>query len=125
MKTKALFGMTGAVIALFGVVGLATWLILPAAMTEAHAKSIEETAVTEQARKAVRAQFPLAEGVTFRQIYVNWVGEISVVCGHADIAHGQGITDGTERFTFIEGSLMIDELEGSEAVAQKWQDVCH
>lgn len=90
------------------------------AMSEAHVR-VEDLA---GARAAVQDRFPNVEAITFGQAFVHGDGETQAVCGQVDIQAPDDGFQGPERFVFADGELTLEETEGSDAMAQKWRDVC-
>lgn len=76
------------------------------------------------ARTILMGRFPDAERVTFDRVFVHGDGDARAVCGFADVVEPDDGFDGPERFVFQGGQLVLEETEGSDAVSQKWKDVC-
>lgn len=90
----------------------------------------EETAQTKDdplqiagAKIAIENRFPDAQ-ITYGATFVHWDGDVPSVCGRADIVEQQDSFEGEERYVFSEGALTLEEADGTDAVNQKWSDVC-
>ena len=117
----------GAVFAAAILTGGGAWLVRDAWADEraevAHDADAEAQAVIG-AKTAVAARMPEAQSITFGKIFVHWDGEMAAVCGDVDVAEPQDSFDGSERFVYSQGGLLLEEVEGSDALTQKWDDVC-
>lgn len=98
--------------------------ILPDAETEARADGRDEAAEIAAAKTAIQARAPEGATFAFGTIKVNWIGTDSAVCGEVNIDEPDDSLDGPERFVFLESGLTLESEDGSDAVAQKWREVC-
>lgn len=115
----------GLVVALLaaGAVGLAVY-VWGQEKTEAADTRIDDEDAIVGAKAAVGSRLPEAQAINFGQVFVYWTENIPSVCGQVDIIEDQDSFDGPERFVYSEGVLSLEELDGSDAVAQKWKDLC-
>ncbi|MBO9710200.1 MAG: hypothetical protein J7521_18515 [Caulobacter sp.] len=122
-KTTLLVG----VVAALALAGLGTALavyVLRDTRAEAVDHAADDAQAIEGARIAVTGRLPDAQAVNFGKVFVHWDGEIPSVCGEVDIVEQQDGFDGLERFVWSQGVLALEEIDGSEAVGQKWSDLC-
>jgi hypothetical protein len=75
------------------------------------------------AKIALESHFPEAQ-LTFGEQFVHWDGDLPSVCGRVDIVEQQDSFDGEERYVFSQGALVVEEVDGTDVVNQKWSDVC-
>ena len=104
-------------------VGLTVYIL-----RDTHAEAVDHTAddaeAIQGARIAVTGRLPEAQAVNFGKVFVHWDGEIPSVCGEADILEEQDNFDGFERFVWSQGALVLEEIDGSDVVDQRWSDLC-
>jgi hypothetical protein len=97
-------------------------------LRDTHAEAVDrrtdDAEALEGARIAVTGRLPQAQAVNFGKIFVHWDGEIPSVCGEVDIVEEEDGFDGLERFVWSQGDLTLEEIDGSDVVAQKWGDLC-
>jgi hypothetical protein len=103
--------------------GLAAY-ILRDTQAEAVDHRTDDAEALEGARIAVTGRLPQAQAVNFGKVFVHWDGEIPSVCGEVDIIEEENGFDGPERFVWSQGDLTLEEIDGSDVVAQKWGDLC-
>jgi hypothetical protein len=104
-------------------VGLAVF-VLRDTHTEAVDQKVDDAQAIEGARIAVTGRLPEAQAVNFGKVFVHWDGEIPSVCGQVDIVEEQDSFQGAERFVWSQGALILEEIDGSDVVDQKWSDLC-
>jgi hypothetical protein len=122
-KTQLILGAVVA-LALAGLgAGLTAYVL-----RDTHAEAVDHTAdnveAIEGARIAVTGRLPEAQAVNFGKVFVHWDGEIPSVCGQVDILEEQDNFDGFERFIWSQGALTLEEIDGSDGVNQRWNDLC-
>ncbi|CAN5895483.1 hypothetical protein BH11PSE1_BH11PSE1_07180 [soil metagenome] len=76
------------------------------------------------AKTAVAARLPDADALNFGKVFVYWLGDIPSVCGEVDIDEQQDSFDGAERFIWSEGNLLLEEIDGSDPLTRRWNDLC-
>ena len=113
-----------AIVALAGLGAGLTAYVLRDAKTEVADHKVDDTEAIEGARIAVTGRLPQAQSVDFGKVFVHWDDEIPSVCGDVDIQEAQDNFDGAERFVWSQGDLTLEEIDGSDAVSQKWSDLC-
>lgn len=117
-----------AAVLLLGLIGAGGVMLVGDMRTDERADAAADAAATTQdldgARIAIVDRFPDAEAVTFGQSFVHGDGEGRAVCGRVDVKQSDDGFDGEERFVFVVGQLTLEETEGSDALTQKWKDVC-
>jgi hypothetical protein len=86
-------------------------------------KSGEEEIVVA-AKAAVNSRMAGAQEISFGNIRVHWTGDIPAVCGEVDIVEEQDSFDGEERFIYSDGALLLEEADGTDALDQRWRDLC-
>jgi peroxiredoxin family protein len=91
--------------------------------TEASEEKVADGESTIAAKAAIQARNPDAS-VTYDKVFEHWTGDIVAVCGRVDIVEEQDSFEGLERFVYANGQLTLEEADGSDAVAQKWSDLC-
>ncbi|WP_454759937.1 hypothetical protein [Caulobacter segnis] len=107
-----------------GAVGVGlTVYVLRDADSEETADNKDDPLQIAGAKIALENRFPDAQ-LTFGQTFVHWDGEVPSVCGRVDIVEKDDSFDGEERYVFSEGGLTIEEVDGTDALEQKWSDVC-
>ena len=104
-------------------VGLSLY-VLRDTHTEAVDHKTDDVEAIEGARIAVTGRLPEAQSVNFGKIFVHWDGEIPSVCGEVDIQEPEDSFDGVERFVWSQGALTLEEIDSSDVVDQKWDDLC-
>jgi hypothetical protein len=77
------------------------------------------------ARSAIEGRMLDAQSITFGKVSVVWAGDVPAVCGLVDIVEQQDSFDGAERFVYVDGGLILEEIDGSDTVAQQWRSVCN
>ena len=122
-KTQLIaIGVAALVLAGLGA-GLAVYVV-----RDTHTEAVDHTAddaqAIEGARIAVTGRLPEAQAVNFEKVFVHWDGEIPSVCGDVDIIEEQDSFQGAERFVWSQGALILEEIDGSDVVDQKWSDLC-
>lgn len=117
--------VSGAVAAVvLGAVGVGlTVYVLRDADSEETADNKDDPLQIAGAKIALENRFPDAQ-LTFGQTFVHWNGGEPSVCGRVDIVEKDDSFDGEERYVFSEGGLTIEEVDGTDALEQKWSDVC-
>lgn len=91
---------------------------------EAKADAAASAEDVAGARTTIEDRFPNAQSIVFGKAFVHGEGAARAVCGLVDIDQPDDSFEGQERFVFLEGALTLEETEGSDAVDQKWKDVC-
>jgi len=115
----------GVVLLIVFILALLLWdRIVPDTRAQIQHDAEDEAAQITAARSAIIAHEPDADSITFGKVAVDWIGESPAVCGKVDIDEPQDSLDGEERFVFIDGELTLESLDGSDAVQEKWKDVC-
>lgn len=114
-------GAAAAVLAVVGV-GLTAY-VMRDADSEETAQTRDDPLQIAGAKIALENRFPKAQ-LTFGQTFVHWDDEVPSVCGRVDVVEPQDSFDGDERYVFSAGALTIEEVDGADAVNQKWSDVC-
>ena len=119
-----LIAIGAAVVVLGGLgVGLSVY-VLRDTKAEAVDHTVDDREAIEGARIAVTGRLPEAQAVNFGKVFVHWDDEIPSVCGEVDITEEQDNFDGFERFVWSQSQLTLEEIDGSDAVEQKWNDLC-
>lgn len=127
MKTRTWI-IVGAAAA--AAVGLAagTAILLREVWDSGRADVTQDKAAEAQAilgaKVEIAARMPQAQSTTFGKAFVHWEGTMASVCGDVDVVEEQDSFDGPERFVYSQGGLLLEEVEGSDALTQKWNDVC-
>ena len=107
-----------------GAIGFGlTAYVLRDAGSEETADNKDDPLQIAGAKIAIENRFPQAQ-LSYGKTFVHWDGEVPSVCGRVDIVEEQDSFDGEERYVFSEGGLTIEEVDGTEALEQKWSDVC-
>lgn len=114
-------GVAAVVLAATGL-GLTAY-VLRDADTEETADNKDDPLQIAGAKIALENRFPEAQ-LNFGAVFVHWDGEIPSVCGRVDIVEKDDSFDGEERYVFSQGALTIEEVDGTDALDQKWSDVC-
>lgn len=113
----------GAVLAL-ALAGAGVAVLLRDQRTATMADDAASAEDLEGARIAIVDRFPDAEEVAFGKAFLHGESEARAVCGYVDVKQTDDGFDGEERFVFVLGQLMLEETEGSDALTQRWKDVC-
>jgi hypothetical protein len=114
-------GLAAVVLGAVGV-GLTVY-VLRDADAEVSAQSKDDPLQIAGAKMALEARFPDAQ-ITYGKTFVKWDGDIASVCGMVDIVEQQDSFDGEERYVFSDGGLTVEQIDGTDALNQKWSDVC-
>lgn len=114
-------GVAALVLAAVGV-GLSVYVVRDASHEET-AEAHDDPLQIAGAKIALESHFPEAQ-LNFGEQFVHWDGDVPSVCGHVDIVEQQDSFDGEERYVFSEGALVVEEVDGTDVVNQKWSDVC-
>jgi hypothetical protein len=114
-------GLAAVVLGAVGV-GLTVY-VLRDADAEVSAQSKDDPLQVAGAKMALEARFPDAQ-ITYGKAFVKWDGDIASVCGMVDIVEQQDSFDGEERYVFSDGGLTVEQIDGTDALNQKWSDVC-
>ena len=114
-------GIAAVVLAAIGI-GLSLYVVQDS-RTELSGQAQDDPLQVAGAKIAIENRFPEAQ-LTFGDAVVRWDADIPSVCGHVDIVEQQDMFDGEERYVFSEGVLTLEETEGTDAVNQKWSDLC-
>jgi len=122
-RTQLIAGAVAALVLAGLGVGLAVF-ILRDTHTETVGRTADDAQAIEGARIAVTGRLPEAQAVNFGKVFVHWDGEIPSVCGEVDIIEEQDSFQGAERFVWSQGALILEEIDGSDVVDQKWSDLC-
>jgi hypothetical protein len=122
-KPRLIAGAVAALVLASLGVGLTVY-VLRDTQTEAVDHGADDVEAIEGARIAVTGRLPQAQAVRFGKVVVHWDGEIPSVCGAVDIVEDQDSFDGEERFVWSRGALTLEEIDGSDAVDQRWSDLC-
>jgi hypothetical protein len=123
-KLKTTLIATGIAAVLLGGIGVGLMIYVGRNVdTEVVDHSKDDELAIAGGKIAVENRFPEAQ-VNFGQTFVHWDGETPSVCGRADVVEQQDSFDGEERYVFSEGTLLIEEADGTDVVNQKWADVC-
>jgi len=115
------------IVAAIVVAGVSTVLITSAWRDEKADVAQDRTDEAEAvigAKAAIAARMPQAQSIFFGKVLVRWTGTIPSVCGEVDVVEPQDSFEGPERFIYSEGDLTLEEVDGSDAVSQKWDDLC-
>jgi hypothetical protein len=122
-RTQLIIGAIAALILAALGAGLTAFVL-----RDTHAEAVDHTAddveAIQGARIAVTGRLPQAQAVNFGKVFVHWDGEIPSVCGQVDITEEQDNFQGFERFVWSQGALILEEIDGSDVVDQKWSDLC-
>ena len=113
-----------AMVVLLGLgVGLAAYVL-----RDTHAEDVQQNDDDQEAimgaKAAISTRMVAAQTLSFGEVFVHWDGEVPSVCGQVDIQEEQDAFDGAERFVYSEGALFIEEIDGSDTLDQKWDDLC-
>ncbi len=88
----------------------------------------QENAADDQdtlaAKAAITARSPMAQSMSYDGVFTHWTGSLVAVCGRVDIIEEEDSFEGPERFVYSDGELTLEEADGSDVVAQKWDDLC-
>lgn len=122
-KTHLIVGAVAAIVLASLGFGLTAY-VLRDTRAEVADHSADDAEAIEGARIAVTGRLPEAQAVDFGKVFVHWDGEIPSVCGQVDITEEQDNFAGPERFVWSQGALTLEEIDGSDAVDQKWSDLC-
>jgi hypothetical protein len=114
-------GAAAFVLAAVGV-GLSVYVLRDSGQEEA-AQAHDDPLQIAGAKIALESHFPEAQ-MNFGTQFVHWDGDVPSVCGHVDIVEQQDSFDGEERYVFSESALVVEEVDGTDVVNQKWSDVC-
>jgi hypothetical protein len=127
-KKKASAGTILAVVAVLLFIAVAVWIIaayaLPDEVADAGADKRGGTASIVAAKTAIATRLPDAQSLAYGKVFVLWTAEAPVVCGTVDVEEPQDSFDGPERFVYLDGQVLLEELDGSAAVNQRWADAC-
>ncbi len=120
---RLMIGLTfAAVLAVTGAVLVKTFWRDGAA--EVGQEKTADSQDTLGAKAEIEGRNPNAQSITFDHVFDHWTGSIVAVCGRVDIVEDQDSFEGFERFVFADGELTLEEADGSDVVAQKWDDLC-
>lgn len=113
-----------AVLVLGGIgAGLAVFVL-----RDTQAEQVQQTNDDQQAiiaaKAAIATRMVAAQSLSFGKVFVHWDGEAPSVCGEVDIQEEQDAFDGAERFIHSEGALTLEEIDGSDTLDQKWDELC-
>jgi hypothetical protein len=122
-RTTIIVGGTAAVVLAAIGVGLSLYVIQDS-RAEMSGQAKDDPLQVAGAKIAIENRFPEAQ-LTFGDATVHWDGDIPSVCGRVDIVEPQDMFDGPERYVFSEGELTVEEADGTDAVNQKWSDLCN
>jgi hypothetical protein len=114
-------GLAAVVLAAIGI-GLSIYVVQDS-RDELGGQAKDDPLQVAGAKIAIENRFPEAQ-LTFGDAKVHWDGDIPSVCGKVDIVQPQDMFDGPERYAFSDGELTVEEADGTDAVDQKWSDVC-
>lgn len=114
-------GLAAVVLAVIGV-GLSLYVVQDS-RAELAGQAKDDPLQVAGAKIAIENRFPDAQ-ITYGDAVVRWDADIPSVCGHVGIVEQQDMFDGEERYVFSEGVLTLEETEGTDAVNQKWSDLC-
>jgi hypothetical protein len=114
-------GIAAVVLGAVGV-GLVVY-VLRDADAEVTTQSKDDPLQIAGAKMALEARFPDAQ-MSYGKTFVKWDGDIASVCGQVDIVEQQDSFDGEERYVFSDGALTVEQIDGTDALNQKWSDVC-
>lgn len=92
------------------------------AQLEAQAR--DQAELLDAARIAVRDRFADADSVTFDRLMIPAGWPDPAVCGYADIEEPDDSFEGPERFVYVNDGMMIESIDGSAAVADRWKGIC-
>ncbi len=120
-KTIIVGGVVALVLAAIGV-GLSLYVVQDS-RAELTGQTRDDPLQVAGAKIAIENRFPEAQ-LNFGNASVHWDGDIPSVCGQVDIVEQQDMFDGPERYVFSEGELTVEEADGTDAVNQKWSDLC-
>ncbi len=115
-------GVAAAILAAIGV-GLSLYVVQDS-RAELAGQAKDDPLQVAGAKIAIENRFPEAQ-LTFGDTRVHWDGDIPSVCGRVDVVEPQDSFDGPERYVFSEGELTVEEADGTDAVNQKWSDLCN
>jgi len=108
-----------------GAVALYALLVVPDGVDEAAADHVEAVDSIATAKIAIQNRMTDATSITFGKVAAYPVGNAEAVCGLVDIVEPDDTFDGEERFTYLDGELSLEELDGTDVVQQKWRDLCN
>ena len=113
-----------AVLILIGLgAGLAVYVL-----RDTHTEDVQQNDDDQEAimgaKAALTTRMVAAQSLSFGKVFVHWDGEVPSVCGQVDIQEAQDAFDGAERFISSEGALFVEEIDGSDTLDQKWDDLC-
>lgn len=114
-------GIAAVVLAAVGV-GLSVYVLRDSDQEET-AQAHDDPLQIAGAKIALESHFPEAQ-LNFGEQFVHWDGDVPSVCGKVDVIEQQDSFDGEERYVFSEGVLVVEEVDGTDVVNQKWSDVC-
>ncbi|MDB5469563.1 MAG: hypothetical protein JWR84_1123 [Caulobacter sp.] len=106
------------------VVWLVFAYVIPDGVADGKADERDGAAAILAAKAAVETRLPDAQSMAFDKVSVVWLGEAPAVCGWVDVDEPQDSFDGPERFVYVDGQVMLEQLDGSDAVKQRWDDAC-
>ncbi len=123
-KLKTTLIATSVAAVLLAGAGVGLWIYVGRdVQTEAVDHGQDNELAIAGAKIAIENRFPEAQ-ITFGKTFVHWDDEVPSVCGRVDVVETQDSFDGEERYVFSSGQLLIEEADGTDAVNQKWSDVC-
>lgn len=123
-KLKPVLIATGVAAVMLAGLGVGLWVYVGRDVrTETVDHGQDDALAVSGAKIAIESRFPEAQ-ITFGKTFVHWDDEIPSVCGLADVVEEQDSFDGEERYIFSEGALTVEEVDGTDALDQKWSDVC-
>lgn len=116
-------GGVAALALMAGALGVSTLVFQKSnAQLIAEKKDNDENVVA--ARAAIASRMADAQSINFGTIYTHWTGDIPAVCGQVDIVEEQDSFDGQERFIYSDGALLLEEIDGTDTLTQRWRDLC-
>ncbi|RYG57716.1 MAG: hypothetical protein EON56_01815 [Alphaproteobacteria bacterium] len=97
--------------------------IVPLERLELQARSEREHAALLSAAHAILHRWPVAV-IRYGSVFTHEDGTRLAVCGRVDVQQRREAYSGMERFTYLDGQLIIEEVDGAAAVTQAWSEIC-
>jgi hypothetical protein len=104
-------------------VGLTAYVLRDTGSEQVQQNTDDQEAIMA-AKAAISTRMVAAQTLSFGKVFTHWDGEVPSVCGQVDIQEEQDAFDGAERFVYSQGALFIEEIDGSDTLDQKWDDLC-
>lgn len=107
-----------------GVIAVIVLAILPDEKADMAMDAQQEKAALMSARMAIQQRRPMAASITYGKTKVLLLGDAPVVCGEVDVQEPDDGMDGMARFTWVEDRLIMEEMDGTDALANSWRELC-